>query len=75
MVTAITRAVRELRRRRTKPVGIGGGTVAKYFRDAGFACAVWCTMDARAHTPDEYTRIPYLLEDAKTFAHVALQRP
>jgi succinyl-diaminopimelate desuccinylase len=75
VVAAITRAVRELRRRRTRPVGIGGGTVAKYFRDAGFGCAVWCTMDERAHTPDEYTRIPYLLDDAKTFAHVALQGP
>jgi succinyl-diaminopimelate desuccinylase len=73
VVTAIARAVRELRRRRTRAVGIGGGTVAKYFRDAGFACAVWSTMDERAHTPDEYTRIPYLLDDAKTFAHIALQ--
>jgi len=75
VVTAIARAVRELRRRRTRAVGIGGGTVAKYFRDAGFACAVWCTMDERAHTPDEYTKIPYLMDDARTFAHVALQDP
>ncbi len=73
VVTAISKAVRELRRRRTRPIGIGGGTVAKYFRDAGFPCAVWCTMDERAHTPDEHTRIPYLLDDARVFAHIALQ--
>jgi succinyl-diaminopimelate desuccinylase len=75
VATAIGRAVTALRRRRTKSVGIGGGTVAKYFRDAGFPCVVWCTMDERAHTPDEYAMIPYILEDAKVFAHVALQRP
>jgi len=73
VVVALARAVKELRRRRTEAIGIGGGTVAKYFRDAGFPCAVWCTMDERAHTPDEYTRIPYILDDAKVFAHIALQ--
>lgn len=72
---AVARAVRELRRRNPKQIGIGGGTVAKYFRDAGFPCVVWSTMDERAHTPDEYIRIPYILDDAKVFAHVALQRP
>jgi succinyl-diaminopimelate desuccinylase len=56
-------------------MGIGGGTVAKFFRQAGFPCVVWCTMDDRAHTPDEYMRISHVLEDAKVFAHVALQQP
>ena len=73
VAVAIGRAVRGLRGRRTKAVGIGGGTVAKLFRDAGFPCAVWCTQDERAHTPDEYAMIPHILEDAKVFAHVALQ--
>lgn len=71
---AIIRAVKALRRRTPKPLGIGGGTVAKFFRQAGFPCVVWCTMDDRAHTPDEYALIPQILEDAKVFAHVALQR-
>jgi succinyl-diaminopimelate desuccinylase len=70
---AIARAVKDLRRIKTKPVGIGGGTVAKFFRQAGFPCVVWSTMDDRAHTPDEYALIPHILEDAKVFAHVALQ--
>jgi succinyl-diaminopimelate desuccinylase len=75
VAVAIARAVKELRRRRTQTIGIGGGTVAKYFRDAGFPCAVWCTMDEQAHTPDEYTMIPYILDDARVFAHVAMQNP
>jgi succinyl-diaminopimelate desuccinylase len=70
---AIVRAMKQLRRRTPEPLGIGGGTVAKFFRQAGFPCVVWCTMDERAHTPDEYMRIPYILDDAKVFAHVALQ--
>ena len=70
---AIARAMSELRRRRTNAVGIGGGTVAKYFRDGGFPCVVWATLDERAHTADEYVYIPYILEDAKVLAHIALQ--
>jgi succinyl-diaminopimelate desuccinylase len=71
---AITLAVKQLRRRTPRPLGIGGGTVAKFFRQAGYPCVVWCTMDEQAHAPDEYIRIPYIIDDAKVFAHVALQR-
>ena len=70
---AIKQAVRKLRKRSPKAIGIGGGTVAKYFREAGYPCVVWCTMDERAHTPDEYALIPHILDDAKVFAHIALQ--
>jgi succinyl-diaminopimelate desuccinylase len=73
VVLAISRAMKELRGRRTKPMGIGGGTVAKYFRDSGFPCAVWATMDETAHTPDEHASISNIIEDAKVFAHIALQ--
>jgi succinyl-diaminopimelate desuccinylase len=70
---AIARAVRDLRKKRPFPVGIGGGTVAKYFREGGFNCAVWATQDEVAHTPDEYCRISATIADAKVFAHIALQ--
>ncbi|UCG51020.1 MAG: M20 family metallo-hydrolase [Candidatus Latescibacterota bacterium] len=70
---AIAKAVKDLRKRSPKAMGIGGGTVGKYFRDKGFYCAVWGTMDEVAHTPDEYSRISATLADAKIFAHIALQ--
>ena len=73
VATAIARAVRNLRKRKPKPMGIGGGTVGKYFRDAGFHCAVWATQDEVAHTADEYSRISAALDDAKVFAYIALQ--
>jgi succinyl-diaminopimelate desuccinylase len=73
VAVSITRAVKELRRRTPKTIGIGGGTVAKYLREAGFPCVVWSTLDEQAHRPDEHARIPHILGDAKVFAHVALQ--
>jgi succinyl-diaminopimelate desuccinylase len=73
VAVSITRAVRELRRKTPKTIGIGGGTVAKYLREAGFPCVVWSTLDERAHRPDEHARIPHILGDARVFAHVALQ--
>jgi len=70
---AISRAMKDLRGLRTKPMGIGGGTVAKYFREAGFPAVVWSTMDELAHSPDEYCLISNILDDAKVFGHVFMQ--
>ena len=70
VVQAITKAVRELRGRRPKPMGIGGGTVAAFFRHAGIPAAVWSTMDSTAHGPDEYSLIDNIIGDAKVFAHI-----
>lgn len=73
VVKAITAAMKDLRKRTPKPMGIGGGTVAKFFRAKGFACAVWSTQDEVAHSPDEYSRLSATLADAKIFAHIAMQ--
>ena len=73
VVVALTRALRELRRLHAKPVGIGGGTVAAFFRRHGIPAAVWSTMDDTAHSPDEYCLVENMLDDAKVFAHVVMQ--
>jgi succinyl-diaminopimelate desuccinylase len=70
---AIARAMTDLRKRTPKPMGIGGGTVAKFFRDKGFPCAVWGTQDEVAHMANEYSKISSTISDAKVFAHVAMQ--
>ena len=70
---AIARAMTDLRKRTPKPMGIGGGTVAKFFRDKGFPCAVWATQDEVAHMADEYAKLSSTIADAKVFAHVAMQ--
>ncbi len=73
VVQAIIRAMKELRGRRPKPLGIGGGTVAAYFRRAGIPAAVWGTMAETAHRPDEYCLTKNILDDAKIFAHIFSQ--
>jgi len=73
VVKALQQAILELRGKEAKPMGIGGGTVASYFRKRGFNAAVWSTMDETCHQPNEYCKISNMVEDAKVFAHVFLQ--
>jgi succinyl-diaminopimelate desuccinylase len=68
VVQALAGAIHRVTGREAKPMGIGGGTVAAFFRKAGFPAAVWCTAPDTAHQPDEYCLIPDLLTDAKIFA-------
>jgi succinyl-diaminopimelate desuccinylase len=73
VVQALARALRDLRKLRAKPVGIGGGTVAAVFRRHGIPAAVWSTLDDTAHSPDEYCLLEHMLDDAKIFTHVFMQ--
>jgi succinyl-diaminopimelate desuccinylase len=73
VVKALQRAIVELRGKEAKPMGIGGGTVAAYFRRRGYQAAVWSTMDESAHQPNEYCKIINMIEDSKVFVHVFLQ--
>jgi succinyl-diaminopimelate desuccinylase len=71
IVTRLTTALKKLRGIDAKYVGIGGGTVALYFRRKGIATAVWSTLDEMAHQPNEYCKIQNMIDDAKVFVHVA----
>ena len=72
IVQKLRNALKELRGMEGKPCGIGGGTVGLYFRRKGINTAVWSTLDDMAHQPNEYCKIDNLVNDAKVFAHVAL---
>jgi succinyl-diaminopimelate desuccinylase len=52
----------------TRPIGIGGGTVGAYLRNAGMDSVVWSRMDDTAHQPNEYTLLDNILGDAKVMA-------
>lgn len=54
------------------PIGIGGGTVAAYLRNAGFDAVVWSKIDETAHQPNEYCVIDNLVGDARVMASVLL---
>ena len=73
IVVALKDAIREIYGREAKPMGIGGGTVAAFFRKAGLPAAVWSTCNDTAHQPNEYVSRKKLLDDAKVFAHVILR--
>ncbi len=70
VVKLIQEAVKELRGLEAKPIGIGGGTVAAHFREAGFYAAVWATMDETMHSPNEYAWLKNIIEDARVFAYI-----
>ncbi|MBD3223518.1 MAG: M20 family metallo-hydrolase [Caldithrix sp.] len=72
VVKALQKAIKEVYQIDAKAMGIGGGTVAAIFRRAGYPAAVWSTIDDLAHQPNEYCIIKNLINDAKVFAHVAM---
>jgi succinyl-diaminopimelate desuccinylase len=72
VVKALMRAIRKVYGRDGKPQGIGGGTVAAFFRRAGLPAAVWMTVSQTAHQPNEYCSLNNLAGDAKVLAHVFL---
>jgi succinyl-diaminopimelate desuccinylase len=72
VVLALQKAIREVYGREGKPRGIGGGTVAAFFRQQGIPAAVWMTVSDTAHSPNEFCLLSNLLGDAKVLAHIFL---
>jgi len=70
VVAALKKAVMNVTGREAKPMGIGGGTVAAFFREAGLPAAVWSTCPDTAHQPNEYCLISQVITDAKVFAAI-----
>jgi succinyl-diaminopimelate desuccinylase len=75
VVKALQEAVREVYGREASPRGIGGGTVAAFFRQRGLPAAVWMTANDCAHQPNEFCYLSHLLGDARVLAHVCLLAP
>ncbi len=71
IVIMLKEAIKKVREVEPKAGGIGGGTCANYFREAGVAAAVWSTVDEMAHQPNEYAKIENMVNDAKIFAYLA----
>jgi len=68
VVQSLKRAIKKVSGKEAEPVGIGGGTVAAFFRKAGLPAAVWCTMCDTPHQPNEYALISNIITDAKIFS-------
>ena len=72
VVKALVRGIREVYGREARPRGIGGGTVAAFFRQRRLPAAVWMTVSHTAHQPNEYCLLSNIVGDARVFAHVFL---
>ncbi|MGA2547908.1 MAG: M20 family metallo-hydrolase [Rectinemataceae bacterium] len=72
VVIRLAKAIKEVYGADAKPIGIGGGTVGAYLRNAGFDCVVWSRLDETAHQPNEYAKLENIIGDAKVFASLML---
>jgi succinyl-diaminopimelate desuccinylase len=73
IVFALQCAVQEIYGSRPRLAGIGGGTVAAWFRRAGYPAAVWSRLQETAHQPNENCLIANMIGNAKVYAHLFLQ--
>lgn len=73
VVKVLKEGVKEVYKKEVKPVGIGGRTVATFFRKAHYHAVCWSKVDETAHQPNEYCVIDNMMNDAKVFAHIFLQ--
>jgi len=74
VVAGLVRSIGRVLGVRARCVGIGGGTVAAFFRRAGIPAAVWATQDSTMHSPDENARVSHIIGDAKVFADMLFAR-
>ena len=73
VVKALITAIKGVTGLEATPMGIGGGTVAAFFRQQGLPAAVWMTVSRTAHQPNEFCLLTNLLGDARVLAHVFLE--
>ncbi|NPU83067.1 MAG: M20 family metallo-hydrolase [Syntrophaceae bacterium] len=73
VVSALKNAIRDVYAVSATPQGVGAGTVAAFFRAAGYPVAVWSRCRYMAHQPNEYCLLSSMTGNAKVFAHLVLQ--
>ncbi|HHU36741.1 MAG TPA: M20 family metallo-hydrolase [Treponema sp.] len=72
VVAALGKAIQAIYGVSAQLVGVGGGTVASYLRNAGYNAVVWSRMDGTAHQPNEHCVVEYLAGDAAVMAMLML---
>ncbi|MGQ9677683.1 MAG: M20 family metallo-hydrolase [bacterium] len=69
VVRLLSQAVRAVYRVEPFVKGIGGGTVAAFFRRRGIPAVVWGKNAGQAHKPNEYCMIANMVGNAKVYAY------
>lgn len=70
VVRILADAVRAVIGKEPFPKGIGGGTVAAFFRRLGIPAVVWGRNAGQAHKPNEFCLISNMVGNAKVYAHM-----
>ena len=70
IVSALSRAVKDVYGVKARTVGIGGGTVGAFLRKLGIPTVVWAKIGEAAHQPNEFCLLPNLLGDAVVMAQL-----
>ena len=73
VVLALSKAIKEVRNVDSEIIGIGGGTVAAFFRRLGYNAVVWSSIADVCHQPNEYQFIKNMVDDSKVLANLFLQ--
>lgn len=67
----LSSAIRTVQGKEPKPIGIGGGTVAAFFRNAGIDAVVWGMSDPDVyHQPDEFIAIDHLIKATEIYKKI-----
>lgn len=74
VVKMLAHAVRAVYNKEPFPKGIGGGTVAAFFRRLGIPAVVWGKNCGQAHKPNEFCLIANMVGNAKVYAHLFGQK-
>lgn len=73
IVNCLKKAITEvLGVKNPRAYGIGGGTVAAFFREMGLSTVVYAQLNGTEHMPNESTKLDYIVNDAKVFALTAI---
>ncbi|OFZ77752.1 MAG: diaminopimelate aminotransferase [Bdellovibrionales bacterium RIFOXYD1_FULL_53_11] len=72
IVKVLTESIKKIHKSKAKPMGIGGGTVAAFFRRLKLPAVVYSKQDEVMHQPNEYCILDNLIGDAKVFAVTAM---
>ena len=67
---ALSMAIEHVKNVEAKAGGIGGGTCANFFRQAGIEAYCWESCDDMCHTANEYCIVDNLVSDTKVFATI-----
>ncbi len=67
IVVALKKAIKEVLGVKPKVYGIGGGTVAAFFRRLGLPTVVYSKLNESAHQPNEYCYVSNIISDTKVF--------